>query len=214
MNFEGQRYAIIGAGDLAVEVICYLLETHDPSSLNCTIWDDYENSQLIRDSRCKYGGKLQEITVKADEKALICLGDCNRRREITSFLKVRGIDLGNFIHPSSVVSSFAKVSNGNIILPYSCISAEAIIGENTLINSHVAIGHHAKIGENCVISPQVLIAGRVEVGRETFIGAGAIITQGKNIGEKSKVSAGSVIYRNASERAFLFGNPAKNFSKG
>ena len=214
MNHTVPRYAVIGSGDFSVEVVSYLSDLHQVSNMVCTIWDDHFNPLMFDNLDCGYGGNLEEICVTKYDKVLICIGSCKRRIEISEFLKVRGIKLGNFIHPSAVIASSADIQDGCIILPHTCVSAQAIVGYNTVVNSHVAVGHHVNIGDHCVVSPQVLIAGRASIGSETFVGAGAIITQGKNIGIRSKISAGSVIYKHAPANAFLFGNPAKNFAKG
>lgn len=208
------RFSIIGGGGFGQEVASYIYEIHKNSAHKITFWDDNNDLNFINIPDLKFGGKLDKISVDSSETVLICIGNCKKRSKIANLLLDRGITLGRFIHPSAIVSSFARIEPGCIILPLSCISAGAVIGENTAINSHVAVGHHAVIGKNCVISPQCLIAGNVKIGAETFLGANTVIAPGKVIGEKSKISAGGVVYRNAGPRSFLFGNPAKNFSKG
>ena len=207
------HYSIIGGGGFGAEIAGYLGDINKNKKYICKIWDNFFNHQAFRNVNCIYAGNIENIKTVQSEVVLICIGNCERRAQIADFLKRRNIRLGRFIHPSSIVSSSAKIQDGCIILPYTSVSVDAEVGYNSVLNSHVAIGHHAKIGDHCVISPQTLVAGNAVIGDECFLGAGVMITPGKKIGKLSKISAGSVVYRNAQSGAFLLGNPAKNFSK-
>jgi len=209
-----KQYAIVGGGDLAIEITSYMSEVYKLGTFSCKIWDDYINPDIIINERISYGGRFDDIATEAGEEALICIGNSESRAKIARLLTSRGITLGTFIHPSAIVSASAKLLPGCIIFPFTCVSAHASVGYNTILNSHVGIGHHALIGNNCVISPHTLIAGRAVIGDGSFLGSGTVVTPGKRIGKNTKVAAASVVYRNSPEEAFLSGNPAKNFSKG
>lgn len=208
-----RRFSIIGGGGFGQEVVSYIYELYRDENLEIRVWDKNPDINFNEIPGLTFGGSLDNISVCLSEEVLICIGDCKIRSSISDFLNSRGINLGKFIHPSAVISSFAQIEPGCIILPFSCISTDVFIGCNTVINSHVAVGHHATIGPNSVISPQCLISGGARLGSETFLGAASIITPGKSIGSSSKIAAGSVVYRNADSGAFLSGNPARNFRK-
>lgn len=208
-----KRFSIIGGGGFGHEVISYIRELYYDMNLEIRVWDKNPDINLIDIPELHFGGSLDNISVHPSEEVLICIGDCKIRSKISDFLNSRGINLGKFIHPAAVISSFSQIESGCIIFPFSCISTDACIGFNTVINSHVAVGHHATIGPNSVISPHCLVSGGAKLGSETFLGAASTITPGKSIGSSSKIAAGSVVYRNAGSGAFLSGNPARNFRK-
>lgn len=211
-----KRFSLIGGGGFGLEVASYLLDVHGGASIVLNLWDD----QVPAD-RCgseeklglQYKGVVKEISVEDDECVLICIGDPVVRQNIAEILREKSIALGQFIHPSAVVSSQAQLSSGCIVLPFSCISFAALLGYNSVVNSHVAVGHHAQIGASCVISPQCLIAGGAKIGDRVFVGSGAVVTPGICVGDNSKIAAASVVYRKSAAGAFLSGNPAKNLNR-
>ena len=208
---RAKKFSIIGGGGFGLEVAGYISDIHQGTSISLNLWDDLRPSQ-IEHPRLTYQGSISDIVLQKDETALVCVGDCDTRARIAILLRDKGINLGKFIHPAAVVSSQASIATGCIVLPFSCISFSAKMGWNTLVNSHVGVGHHAVVGDHCVISPQSLVAGRAEIGDRVFMGSGSIVTPGKSVGHNSKISAGSVVYRNYADRAFLSGNPSKNYT--
>lgn len=209
----GEQFSIIGGGGFGMEMAGYIYDIHEGSSITMNLWDDFTPTYTELPG-LTYRGSVSDISIKKNEIALICVGDCDTRARIAILLREKGIELGKFIHPAAVVSSQASIAPGCIVLPFSCISFSAKLGWNTVINSHVGVGHHAVIGDHCVISPQALVAGYAKIGNSVFMGSGAIVTPEKSIGHNSKISAGSVVYRNYAARAFLSGNPSKNYNKG
>ena len=71
--------------------------------------------------------------------------------------KLRKIDLKTEIHPTALVSPWAKIGVGVRIGPY------AIIGD------------HVQLGDGCEVGPRVLIDGRTTIGRDNVFHHGATI---------------------------------------
>ncbi len=59
----------------------------------------------------------------------------------------------NKIHPTSVISEKAKISDNVEVGPYSIIGDDVKIGEGTVLKSHVVIEGDVEIGKNNVIFP-------------------------------------------------------------
>jgi sugar O-acyltransferase (sialic acid O-acetyltransferase NeuD family) len=212
---ESKRFSLIGGGGLGLEVAAYLRDVYGANTIELNLWDDHvptERPAAGEKLSLQHRGAVADIVVGHDECVLICIGNPAVRQGIAGILREKSVVLGQFIHPSAIVSSQAHLSPGCIVLPFSCISFAASLGYNSVVNSHVAVGHHAQIGASCVISPQVLIAGGARIGNGVFVGSGAVVTPGISVGDNSKIAAASVVYRKSAAGAFLSGNPAKNYS--
>jgi len=81
------------------------------------------------------------------------------------------------IHPTSVVSPEANISEGVEIGPYTIIGPDVNIGKNTIIGPHVVIEAHTDIGEGCRIFQ--------------FASIGAVPQDLKFRGEKTRVVIGN-----------------------
>lgn len=147
---------------------------------------------------------------------LLTMGDLNIREMLAKKILSLGGNLPTLIHPSAVISTFAKVSDtGVCIYPFSFIQADSYIGDNTVILSHVNISHNTKVGNNCFIAGSAVVGAYTEVGEHVFIGQGALTISGKSniIGHHSYIGAGALVTKPVAPFTIVAGFPAKEIRK-
>ena len=69
------------------------------------------------------------------------------------------------IHPSSVVSKYAKLGKGITIGPQSVITANVNLGDFNNVNSFSLISHDNILGINNSLSPYVKLLGNCKIGK-------------------------------------------------
>ena len=89
---------------------------------------------------------------------LLTMGDLDVREKLAEKILSLGGELPSLIHPSAVVSTFAKISNvGVCIFPFVFVQSDSVIGDNTVILSHVNISHNSTISKNCFIAGSAVV---------------------------------------------------------
>ncbi|MFW6275061.1 MAG: hypothetical protein ACOC2M_00345 [bacterium] len=115
----------------------------------------------------------------------------------------------SFFHPSSVVSSTARIGNGFYMEPLSVISPYAKIGFGVTINRNCSIGHHNILHDYSSVHSGSNLAGDIVLFEGATIGPGCTIFNSIKIGKNSVVGGGSVVTRDIPDNVLAFGNPCK-----
>lgn len=149
-----------------------------------------QNSALI------YFGKLFSSDLDRKYKIHIASGDWKLRDSLYRYYKKLGFDFYSFVHPSSVVSKSATISNGCYVGPHSIISANSVLEENIVVNCFSGIGHDCTIGKNTIISPKVMINGGCKIDQSVFFGSNSVVFQNTSIGKFSTIDSGYILRKN------------------
>ena len=131
------------------------------------------------------------------------------RKECFIELKERGYEFVECIHPSAVVSPFARLGEGIQVMAGAVIQPGVTIGDNSIINTRASIDHDCKIGAHVHIAPGVTLSGDVTVRDRSHVGTGASVIQGVKIGEDCLVGAGAVVVGDVGANQKVMGVPAR-----
>lgn len=140
---------------------------------------------------------------------IVAIGHNKTRFSMLEQLSKFGVHLPIIIHPTAVISRYAKLSDGLVIFANVVINANVSIGAGAILNTACTIDHDSIIGTSAHISPGVHIAGSVQVGDCSWVGIGATVKQGIKIGRQSVVGAGAVVVSDVPSDVTVVGVPAK-----
>jgi sugar O-acyltransferase (sialic acid O-acetyltransferase NeuD family) len=117
-------------------------------------------------------------------------------------------------HPTSVVSSSARIAPGGIIGPGAVIGAHVTCGEFFIANRIASAGHDCAIGHFCTIGPSSVVCGACIMDDGVYVGAGAVLLPKVKIGRNAVIAAGAVVTRDVPANAVVAGNPARIVREG
>lgn len=143
---------------------------------------------------------------------LLTMGDSKIRTELSKKIISKGGLVPTLIHPTSIISNFAKISDvGVYISAFSFVQADSFVGDNTVILSHVNISHTTHIGKGCFLAGGSIIGAYTNMEDNVFIGQGALSISGKvaTIGHDAYVGARSLLTKNVPPNTVVAGIPAK-----
>jgi sugar O-acyltransferase (sialic acid O-acetyltransferase NeuD family) len=145
----------------------------------------------------------------------ISVGDNKIRVELANLIREKGGKIPILIHPTAVVSKYAKIEDSVVIHANSVIQADVIIRQDTVVSYNTSVTHTSKIGKACYLAFNSNIGAYVEIEDSVFVGQSAAIVSGKlnYIGHDSIVGAGAVVIHDVEPYSVVAGNPAKVIKK-
>lgn len=195
------KVMLIGAGGHA-KVILDCIENEAKYKIFQVI-DDVIEGDFLNQIKVKKRNKNQDYKTL---NTIIAIGNPKHRKNIAEQLK------SNFImtiHPSAVVSKYAKIGKGSQVLATSVINADATIGNHCIINSGAIVEHDCVLEDYVHVAPNATLGGGVKVGESSHIGIGATIIQNISIGKNVIIGAGAVVTHNIPDNCTAVGIPAK-----
>lgn len=160
-------------------------------------------------------GSFEDLLSKPTLKSmnfLLTMGDNKIRTELSNQIISLGGEVPSLIHPTAVISRFAKISPiGVYISPFSYVQADSSIGDNTVLLSHVNISHTTNIGKSCFIAGGATIGAYTTMEDFVFVGQGAlsISAKAKHIGHHAFIGARSLLTRDVPANVVVAGSPAR-----
>lgn len=113
------------------------------------------------------------------------------------------------VHPSAVVSRYAKLEVGTVVMAAAVISPFSRIGKACIINTAATVDHDCVIADGVHVSPGAHLAGAVEVAESSWLGIGCHIKQLIKIGSNAVVAAGATVIYDVLDNQTVVGVPAK-----
>lgn len=147
---------------------------------------------------------------------ILTMGNSVIRTELSDKIRSMGGAVPTLIHPSSVISRFADVSDvGVYIGPFTYIQANSSVGDNTVILSHVNISHDTSVGNSVFIAGGSMIGAYTKIEDYAFVGQHVTSISGKvnKIGSHSYVGAGALLTSDVRENTIVAGFPAKEITR-
>lgn len=137
---------------------------------------------------------------------IISIGNNKTRKIIAE--RIGGI-FATAIHPSAIISPYARIDEGSVVMQGAIIQSDAHIGKHSIINTAATVDHECVIGNYVHISPNASLCGNVHVGEGTQIGVGSVVVPGIKIGKWSLICAGSVVTTDIPDYCIATGNRCK-----
>lgn len=150
-----------------------------------------------------------DATLKNYDEVIVATGNNDLREAKIRKLISMEMSLATLIHPTAVISPFARVEKGCTVLANAVININASVGTGCIINTGAIIEHDCTVGEFTNICPKAAMAGHTEIGRKAFLGIGCTIIDNVKVGEEVVVGAGAVVIRDIPDQTVAAGVPAR-----
>jgi len=169
---------------------------------------DCEYAQL--DGRLRWPvGDPQEAGIGKHTRAVVAIGNANRRMTLLEELKAAGCMLPVLVHPTAWLSPSSLCGEGTVIFAGAVIQADARLGRGVIINTLAGVDHDCVLGDGVHICPGAHLAGNVKVGEGSWLGIGCAVKQGVRIGRNVTIGAGAVVLRDVDDGLTVAGCPAR-----
>lgn len=205
-----KKIIIVGAGGFGRELLWWIKDINKVEKKWEIAGFIDDNPNALDGYDCDYPiiGSIKDWQPKDDEEFALAFGSPALKRKIVNILKNKGARFATIIHPTAMLSEFAKVGEGLIMFPNSKISCNSTIGAFVTLLA-TPIGHDTTIGDFTVISGGCNIVRNVNIGKDVFLAAGVCIAQDVQIGDGAYLGLGSVVLKDVPAGATVFGNPAR-----
>jgi sugar O-acyltransferase (sialic acid O-acetyltransferase NeuD family) len=191
---------LFGAGGHSKAIIDCLIE--EGAEIEGIFDDDHD---LVSMNGFSVLGSYDE-TESPEAQIIVSIGDNKTRKKITQNVRHR---FGTAIHPSAVVSKYARIGEGSMIIHGSIVQTGVTIGKHVIINTGASIDHDSKLGDFVHVSPKACLCASVQVGEGTHVGASATILPGVKVGKWCVIGAGAVVNKDIPNNSVVVGVPAK-----
>ncbi len=209
-NFE--RLVIIGCGDLAKELINWMIQSELFENIRDRLFfiDDIQDKNFyVNNLEIIYLGKICDFSLDKTDKFYLGISDPKVKFRVVNQLTEKNAFFESFVHPSAIVSPTSKIGKGCIIFPNSVSSNNSQLKDFVTVNTHSAIGHDVFVNSYCTISSMVDLTGKVVLEKRVLVGSGARFLPKVQIGEDAIVGTGAIVYRSISKGKTLYATPSK-----
>lgn len=202
------RVLIAGGGGFGLEIYSYLTadcRSHESVKMPTIgiLNDDSDCEVLKKMPQAQYFGTILDYKPEMDDAVVIAIGNVAARRKIADLLRLRGVSLLTYVHPTALISHNATICQGAIIGPHSIVNADAYVGENVAVNVFCSIGHGARIGAHSVLSPYCSLSGDSVLGDRGFMGTRATLFPKIVLGSDCVVDAHSAVKQSVPDKKII-----------
>ena len=217
MNHESvKKVIILGTGGNCIDILESLLDINAGLSTKL-----YDIQGFLDDDPKKQNHKIDGFPVLGSLKDAARYEDCYfvngigsinnywRRKEIVESTNISKDRFISVVHPTSYISSSAKLGVGVVVFQQATITNHVVMGDFVVILPQSILSHDVVIGDYTCIAGGVNISGGAQVGALSFLGSGASVIGSINIGSKSLVGLGSVVLKDVPDNVVVAGVPAR-----
>ncbi|WP_081504486.1 acetyltransferase [Magnetospirillum molischianum] len=177
---------LVGAGRNARNIIC-IFETADVRVSKLV--DDQPKGEVLG-----HQVELIDDIEGANVDAFLTIADPVQAQLVRERPALKGCTWPRFIHPSSVVSSYAKLNEGCYVGPFAILT-DVTLGRHVHLFAHNVLGARVSVGDFTVILPHATVASDARLGKRCMIGMGARIHAGVQIGDDCRIGVNAVVRR-------------------
>ncbi|MDD2618278.1 MAG: hypothetical protein PHT87_05730 [Bacteroidales bacterium] len=113
------------------------------------------------------------------------------------------------IHPTAVVSKFARLGYGVCIQPFVSVGPNTQIGDHVQIFAQVLVGHGAVLDNYAYVANNACIGADVHLKEGAYLGTNATTLEFVTLGKWSVTGIGAVVLKDVEDYAKVVGNPAR-----
>ncbi len=210
MRTEKPKLIIIGAGDHA-KVVIATVEAEARYKVFGLLDDDESKHETKWYGHQILGGdnQLESLRERGVSKAIVAVGENNRRAKLAQLAVKAGFELATAVHPTAVTLSGSVIGEGTVVLPHAYIGADAHVGSGVLLSVGAMVAHDCIVGDWCQLCPGARLGGHVRLGDYSLIGMGASVLPGVTVGRQAVVGANAAVIGDVPDSATAVGVPAR-----
>jgi len=166
-------------------------------------------------------GKIDHESVKKyldDEDVYFLYGLISPRYREKSLPKLLDLKIpterfATIIHPTAVVSKFAKIGYGVSIQPFVSVGPNVTIGNHVQIYAQSLIGHDSSLSDYSYVANNACVGAFVELHQGAYLGTNCSTLERIKIKKWGFVGMGAVVIKDVEENTKVVGNPARVIGK-
>jgi acetyltransferase EpsM len=124
-------------------------------------------------------------------------------------LKIPENKFATIIHPTAVISKFAKLGKGVCIQPFVSVGPNVIIKNHVQIFAQALVGHDSTLENYSYVANNACIGAKVILEEGAYLGTNCSTLENISIKKWGFVGMGSVVIKNVPEYTKVVGNPAR-----
>lgn len=124
-------------------------------------------------------------------------------------LKIPKERFATIIHPTAVISKFAKIGYGTCIQPFVSVGPNVIIGNHVQIYAQSLIGHGSILEDYTYVANNACIGADVHLQEGAYLGTNSTSLEFVKFGKWSITGIGAVVLKDVPDYAKMVGNPAR-----
>lgn len=206
-----QRLAIIGAGELASQVIHYA--NLDGRYLPVGVFVDYPEDLQSFEGLKRLGSlhDVEELYTNGFFDCLfIAIGYKHLAFKQSLHASLKGkIPFATIIANATFLDPSSKIGEDVIIYPGTIIDKDVIIEDNVLLNLGATISHNCVVGDSSFVGVRTAVSGFAKIGSCCFIGTNSTISDNISICDNAIIGASAVVIHDVVEEGVYIGVPAK-----